>query len=304
MQSSAVVTEPAGNISKTNFAPQGWYRATVPGTVLTTLVDNHVYPEPLYGENNRPNKIPESLCRTSYWYRAVFVVPKAFAGKKVWLNFDGINYAAEVWVNGKNVGGIRGAFTRGVFDISDVVPAGKEAAVAVLIHPPPNPGVSHEHTLANGMGPNGGYDAIDGPTFLCSMGWDWIPAIRDRDSGIWQKVFLTASGPVIIQDPAVTSSLPLPNLDTADVTIQTTVKNVTDRPQEGVLKGNFGNVSFEQRVELKPDSTQTILLNASNTPALHLKKPKLWWPNGFGPQNLYTLHLSFEVDGRVSDTEK
>src|SRR6185437_15424501 len=188
MQSSDAVTDSAEHISQTNFAPQGWYRATVPGTVLTTLVNNHVYPEPLYGENNRPDKIPESLCRTSYWYRAVFEVPKSFAGKKVWLNFDGINYSADVWVNGQSAGTIRGAFTRGIFDISSMVTAGQQAALAVLIHPPPHPGVSHEHTLPNGMGPNGGEDAIDGPTFLCSLGWDWIPAIRDRASGIWQKV--------------------------------------------------------------------------------------------------------------------
>src|SRR5579871_2742099 len=69
-----------------------WYRATVPGTVLTTLVDNRVYPDPLYGENNRPNIIPESLCRTSYWYRTEFALPSSFSGKRVWLNFDGINY--------------------------------------------------------------------------------------------------------------------------------------------------------------------------------------------------------------------
>lgn len=304
MQSSDAVTDSAEHISQTNFAPQGWYRATVPGTVLTTLVNNHVYPEPLYGENNRPDKIPESLCRTSYWYRAVFEVPKSFAGKKVWLNFDGINYSADVWVNGQSAGTIRGAFTRGIFDISSMVTAGQQAALAVLIHPPPHPGVSHEHTLPNGMGPNGGEDAIDGPTFLCSMGWDWIPAIRDRDSGIWQKVFLTATGPVIIQDPAVTSSLPLPRLDTADVSIQTTLKNVTDRPLYGVLKGNFGHISFEQPVELNPHSTQTVSLNHDNTPSFHLKKPKLWWPNGFGPQNLYTLRLSFEADGHVSDSKQ
>ncbi len=77
-----------------------WYPATVPGTVLTTLVNNHVYPDPLYGENNRPNIIPESLARTAYWYRTEFEVPADFGSQQIWLNFDGINYLAEVWVNG------------------------------------------------------------------------------------------------------------------------------------------------------------------------------------------------------------
>ena len=91
-------------------AAPAWYPATVPGTVLTTLVNNHVYPEPLYGENNRPNIIPESLARAAYWYRTDFAVPAAFAGRQIWLNFDGINYTADVWVNGAPVGTIRGAF--------------------------------------------------------------------------------------------------------------------------------------------------------------------------------------------------
>ncbi len=80
--------------------------------MLTTLVNNHVYPEPLYGENNRPEKIPESLARTSYWYRTVVEVPAAYTGKHIWLNFDGINYSSTIWVNGTQVGATRGAFIR------------------------------------------------------------------------------------------------------------------------------------------------------------------------------------------------
>ncbi|HZF00823.1 MAG TPA: malectin domain-containing carbohydrate-binding protein [Methylomirabilota bacterium] len=303
LQAVSKVPQSGAEISSASFQPAGWYSAIVPGTVLTTLVSNKVYPEPLYGENNRPDQIPESLCRTSYWYRTVFTVPKDYEEKKIWLNFDGINYAAEVWVNGKNIGAIKGAFTRGIFDISSVVTPGKEAALAVLISPQPHPGVPHEHTLANGMGGNGGVTAIDGPTFLCSMGWDWIPAIRDRNSGIWQKVFLSATGPVVVKNPLVTSDLPLPRLDMADVAIQVTLQNVTDKIQKGVLKGNFGDVSFEQPVEIEANSSKLVSLDSTNVPALHLKNPKLWWPNGYGPQNLYTLHLNFDVDGKTSDSQ-
>ena len=156
---------------------------------MTTLVNNHVYPEPLYGENNRPEVIPESLAHTSYWYRTAVGVPKSYKHQHVWLNFDGINYSAEVWVNGTQVGTIRGAFIRGIFDITAHVKPGQKAVVAVLVTPQPHPGVPHEHTLRDGLGQNGGITAIDGPTFLSTIGWDWIPAIRDRDTGIWQKVF-------------------------------------------------------------------------------------------------------------------
>ena len=101
-----------------------WYRATVPGTALTTLVNNHIYPEPTYGENNRPNIIPEILGRTSYWYRTEFLVPADYAGRQIWLNFEGINYIADVWVNGTKVGTIGGAFIRGVFNVTALVSSG------------------------------------------------------------------------------------------------------------------------------------------------------------------------------------
>ena len=95
LQDAAKVPQAGAAIALTHYKPKGWYVATVPGTVLTSLVNNGVYPEPLYGENNRPDKIPDSLSRTPYWYRTVFKVPKAYAGRRVWLNFDGINFAAQ-----------------------------------------------------------------------------------------------------------------------------------------------------------------------------------------------------------------
>ena len=301
LQAAASVTQTAETLSRTGFQAVGWYAATVPGTVLTSLVNDGVYPEPLYGENNRTNIIPESLCRTPYWYRTEFSVPKDYAGRKIWLNFDGINYAAEVWVNGKNLGEIKGAFIRGVFDVSSVVEPGKVAALAVRISPQPHPGDPIEHNMVNGVGKNGGVTAMDGPTFLCTIGWDWLPGIRDRDSGIWQKVFLSASGPVVIKDPFVTSKLPLPDLSSADVTIQATLQNVTDKPQSGLLKGNFGDISFQQPVEIAANTTKEITLTPDTVAGLHVKNPKLWWPNGYGPQNLYTLHLSFESNKNISD---
>ncbi len=301
LQAASKITQPAAAVSQTGFSVDNWYAATVPGTVLTTLVKNQVYPEPLYGENNRPEKIPESLCRESWWYRTTFTTPEDYAGKKIWLNFDGINYSAEIWVNGQKIGAMRGAFARGIFDISAVVIPGQRAALAVLITPQPHPGEPHEHTIANGMGLNGGITALDGPTFLCTIGWDWIPAIRDRDSGIWQKVFLSATGPVVIKDPLVTSDLPLPKLDAAELTVQATVENVTGQPQTGVLTGTIGKLSFETPVQLAAHTAQVVSLDSKNTPQLHLKNPRLWWPNGYGPQNLYTLHLSFKMAGEVSD---
>ena len=306
MQDVARVPDAGEAVSSAGFAADSWYRATVPGTALTTLVDNHVYPEPLYGENNRPEMIPESLARTSYWYRAVLDVPRTFAGKHVWLNFDGINYSAVVWVNGIQVGTMRGAFRRGTFDISANVRPGRKAVIAVLVSPQPHPGEPHEHTLRAGMGLNGGITAVDGPTFLSTIGWDWIPAIRDRDAGIWQKVFLSTTGAVRIKNPLVTSTLPLPRTDSADIAVETTVENLTDRPMKGVVKGRIEQVVFQQSVDLPAHASKLVKFDVASSPSLRMAKPRLWWPNGYGPQNLYKLHLTFESgqsSARVSDVK-
>ena len=302
LQDIAKVASDGASISKPGFIPKSWYRATVPGTVLTSLVNDGVYPEPLYGENNRPDKIPESLCRTSYWYRTRFTVPNSFAGKHVWLNFDGINYMAEVWVNGHDAGPIKGAFARGVFDVTPYVTVGGSNGLAVQILPLLHPGITHEKTQSTGTGHNGGDTARDGATFLCTIGWDWIPGIRDRDMGIWQKVWLSASGPVVIKDPYVTSDLPLPRTDSADLTLDTTLTNTSSKAQAGVLVGSFGQTSFRDPITLAASETRTVTLTPATTPQLHVLHPLLWWPNGYGPQNLYTLHLRFEANGVASDT--
>jgi hypothetical protein len=304
LQDAGLVLKTGEALSRADYQPAGWHGATVPGTVLTSLVNDGVYPEPLYGENNRTNTIPDSLCRTSYWYRTTFTPPPSYDGKQIWLNFMGINYIAEVWVNGRQVGTINGAFTRGIFNVTPCVTVGAANALAVHVRPQPHPGATHEKTIASGCPLNGGVTGLDGPTLLCSIGWDWIPTIRDRDTGIWQDVILSASGPVVVQDPYVTSDLPLPRTDTADLTVQATVRNVTDAPQTGTLTGTIDGTSFKQDVSLAANETRTVTFTPATTPSLHLRKPRLWWPNGYGPQNLYKLHVSFSVNGGVSDAQE
>jgi beta-mannosidase len=312
MQDSAKVTDAAPIISTTSFHPQGWYTATVPGTVLTTLVNDGVYPEPLYGENMR--SIPESLNKTSYWYRTTFTVPAAYKGRHTWLHFGGINYTAQIWINGREAGTMRGAFIRGDFDITDFVKPGRRAALAVLVAPQPHPGVPHEHTVANGVGQNGGETAIDGPTFLSTIGWDWLPAVRDRDTGIWLPVTLDATGPVVVKDPFVTADLAASH-ESADLHISTTLENKSPKPVSGTLTGIIqlqnaenqsaaGNeITFHKAVTIAANGTETIALDNKSTPELHLSNPKLWWPNGYGPQNLYTLTLRFDVGAKAKTSD-
>ena len=195
--------------------------------MLSTLIDRGVYPDPDYGLNNLA--IPESLARQDYWYRAQFIAPAEITGKRLTLIFEGINYAAEVWLNGARLGDVRGAFIRGVFDVTHELLPGCANALAVRIHPPPHPGIPSEESIAFGPGENGGSMAIDGPTFIDTEGWDWIPGIRDRDSGLWQDVRLEASGAVRILDANVITQLPLPRTDQAALTLVVPLDNAGTR---------------------------------------------------------------------------
>jgi hypothetical protein len=301
LASQVDVKDTGEQISAPNYPAPQWYPATVPGTVLTTLVKNKVYPEPLYGENIRPSIIPDSLCRTDWWYRTTFDVPKDYAGKKIWLNFDGINYAAEVWVNGHPAGKMKGAFIRGIFDISEFVTPGKPAGLAVRISPQPTPGETTPHTIRLGTGNNYCVTPADGPTFMCTIGWDWLPTIPDRNTGIWRKVFLTATGPVVIKDPLVTTDLPLPRTDSADIYIQADVRNVSDQKITAELSASFADVSVRQTVEIEANGSSVVRFDPKQFPQLHLINPKLWWPNGYGAPNLYPLRLVLKTGDTISD---
>jgi beta-mannosidase len=307
MQDAARVAGTPAAISMPSFQPEAWYAATVPGTVLTTLVDNKVYPEPLYGENMRA--IPESLNKADYWYRTTFTVPASYKGRHTWLHFAGVNYSAQIWVNGHQAGSMRGAFLRGDFDISAFVKPGARAALAVLVSPQPHPGKPVEHTVANGVGVNGGDTALDGPTFLSTIGWDWLPAIRDRDTGIWLPVTLSATGDAILKNEFVTSRLSAAN-DAADLTVSASVANLAATPITGTLVGTIAPldaptsapISFRQPVTIDASSSTAVMLDSKSIPALHIKDPQLWWPNGYGKQHLYKLTLAFELPDHKSST--
>ena len=296
LQDQALVRAGGEAISKVGCATGGWHKAVVPGTVLTSLVTDGVYPEPLYGQNN--NFIPESLCHTKYWYRTEVQVPNSLNQAKRWLRFDGINYIANVWVNGRKVGDIHGAFARGIFDVTADTKPGTSAAIAVEILPPAHPGAPHVRSLAAGTGRNGGQLGADNPTFHATVGWDWIPTVRDRDIGIWQGVTLYGTGPVVVSEPYVKTVLPLPRTDAADVSGQATVTNETDVPQSGSLTGSYQGIPGRFVVPFNLGPRESKVLHG---PVDHVNRPPLWWPNGYGPQNMCRLLLTARVGRGVSD---
>ena len=277
-----------------------WYDATVPGTVLTTLVNQGVYPDPYFGLNNL--YIPDSLCRKDWWYRLPLKLPENSSGKAVRLLFNGINYKADVWLNGKLLGRIAGAFQRGEFDASSVLKSDGVNILAVHIFPPQNPGIPQEESSKTNAGPNGGQLCLDGPTFISSEGWDWVPGIRDRNIGIWQDVRLKLTDGVSIIDPQVVTDLPLPDTTSVSLTIKSEIKNYSARSQQITLTGKMDQIEFRKTLYLKPNESRMITLNSQEYPQLNIKNPKLWWPNGYGRPELYKLNLAVICGGKgVSD---
>lgn len=303
LQNASLIKDPPGRIGQPDFDDSQWIPAVVPGTVLGSYVAAGLEPDPWFGD--RMSRISDAFfSRNDFWYRDTFPVPADFSNKRIWLDFDGINWKAEIFLNGHAVGRIDGAFIRGRFDVTAIARPGATNCLAVLIHQVAHPGPGPRKVIHKQLGSptvNGDVLGADSPTFVASAGWNWLPMVRGRDVGIWNQVRLESSGDVTLIDPWVTSAMPLPDTSRADLTVRAELLNHSTEPQSGKLLGAIGNVTFEYPVELKPGQTTNVVLDKTSCPALSIANPRLWWPNDYGAQPLYTLHLRFERNEVVSD---
>jgi len=302
VQRDSLVNGEGRDLSTTGFRDAAWVVATVPGTVLTSYLNVQAIPDPNFGKNQL--YVSDSFFYSDFWYRTEFTAPVLAAGRIAWLNFDGINWKADVFLNGEEIGRIEGGFMRGRFDVTSKLLPGKNA-LAVRIEKNATPGSCKQKTYENG-GPNGGALGADNPTYHASVGWDWIPTIRGRNTGMIGDVYLTTSGAVTLEHPFVSTSLPMPDVSHADVSIELDLVNHRPEPVAGTLRGRFGEAQFEVPVKSvgPADAPTRIKLDPSTHPALRLQNPKLWWPVGYGDPNLYDVELSFELeDGQKSDAK-
>jgi len=298
LQRASLVQADGVHISFPTFSARDWMIATVPGTILTSYLNDGAIANPDFADNQYA--ISDSFFCADFWYRNEFVAPAIrHPGRHVWLNFDGINWKAEIYLNAHKVGRIDGGYMRGKFDVTDILRPGATNVLAVRILRNANPGSTKDKADRT---VNGGALGRDNPTYHASAGWDWISTIRGRNTGIWSDVSLTLSRAVTLEDPLVTTTLPLPDTSHADINIQATLRNLEDHPISGILRAKFGSITVETPVKLDPSVTKTVDFSPSNYPALHLENPKLWWPVGYGEPNLYPVKLSFLIDGNVSDS--
>ena len=310
-------------LSTSDFSPQDWHATQVPSTVLNVLTRNGVYPDMRLGLN--VFRIPDAsdefnqehdLAKYShlpdgrnpwkdpYWYRTEFELP-SLKGKHVWLVFEGINYRADVWLNGHRVADREhavGASSRHRLDITGSARTGKNC-LAVKIHPVDHPAVPDAQLDIFGRVRRYRKEIMKDVTLIFSIGYDCMPHVPDRTIGIWQDVGIEITGPVDIRDPFVVTDLPLPKTDRADLTVSAELVNTSQSTQKGILEGTIAgtSVTFQREVELAPGETRRVVFSEQQAPQPVLDNPRLWWPNNYGPQNLYRLGLKFRIGNDVSD---
>lgn len=296
IQSAAKVPETGRALSTTEYRPRNWYPATVPATVLAALVGANVYPDPYFGMNLRSipgtqypigqefssiQMPPESPFGNPWWYRIEFQLPATYQGNTLWLDFDGINFRANIWLNARRIADaqqVAGPFRVYEFDVTDAAVAGKRNVLAVEVFPPQ-------------------------PQDL-QINWvDVNPTPPDKNMGLYRPVRIKATGPVAVRHANVVSHLDLPAMDTARLTVTAELRNATGRAVKGVLKGRIEGITFEQALELRGRQTRKVVFSPNNFPQLTVSQPRVWWPAGLGPQNLYQMTVWFESDGQVSDTQ-
>ena len=288
-------------ISAPFYALTGWQPAVVPGTVLTTMLANKQVPDPFYGMNN--NKIPDIFNTGREYYTYWFV--KDFketgkAGEQVWLNFRGINYSCDVFLNGKKLNSkpYTGMFLRQSFNVTPFLQKDGRNRLAVIVYPPdpvgnPNGGQGGDGTIARNV------------AHQYVAGWDWIQPIRDRNTGIWDKVTIEKTGVVNVKNPHVITNVPGKRQpegaqQPATIRVSAELENASPTRQEGTLTYTMNGQIVTKKVSLAPRTTTAVEL-----PVLTVTNPNLWWPSGYGEQKLYPASVKFETGTKiVSDEEK
>lgn len=338
MREEAICGDRGASFSQPGFsATQSWYPTTVPTTTQGTLIRRGIYPDPYVSLNNMqiPDACPaqnkrydlnkyshlpnhENPWAKPYWFRSEFRLPADFKGKVVWLHLDGINYRADVWVNGKQIADhkdVAGMFERYRFNVTDAVHRDAANAIAVRIHPLDFPGDPIDEQLGGingGYGPNGGdAEILRNVTEYCSIGWDWVAACRDRNVGIWQHIWLESTGEVAVRDPAGFVTRLSPSCDSASLKIRFHCENAAAKPVHAEARiriepDGFTDKTIEVRkkIEVNPGAPQEFIFDSADHPELVMQNPHIWWPVGYGDHPLYALTVEIWIGGKMASSAK
>jgi exo-1,4-beta-D-glucosaminidase len=282
IQSSAKAQQSGAEVSSAGFSTQGWYPVTGRATVMAGLLENGTYKNIFYGDNLRAAEEPDSSGNVfviPWWYRTEFTLGSGGRETRTLLRINGIIASADVWLNGNLVAeqaAIAGAYPVHELDVTRWVHSGLNT-LAMRVHP------------------------ADPRTSL-SIGWvDWNPTPPDNNLGPWRGVDIVRRGPVEIGLPQVTSTLSLPDLSRAALTVKVQARNLGASAHDATIIGVVAGVSLKRTVHLEAGQTQTVSFSPQSDPGLDLKGPQVWWPVGMGAHPLYTLQMAAAVDGVTSD---
>ena len=298
-------------VSAPGFETKGWLPATVPGTVLTTLVKNGRQPDPYWGDNNRRKlkKIPDlnDVDRDFYtaWFRTEFDVPANYKGRQTWMRPEGVNYRSEIWLNGKLAAVTAGMFSRQAVDVSDFVKPGEKNVIAVKVFPVDYPGDPRQKNwgASNGEWRNGGDGDIGkNVTMLMSVGWDFTfsDGIRDRNTGIWKDITFFSTKYTRLEAPVVRTKFVDGKHDKVELTAEVTVDNIAARGGHGqhlTFEVAGTPVKVKRHINVRRGESGTVTFKAT------LDRPKLWWPRNKGPQNLYTAVFTSYNDAKGKENQ-
>ncbi len=294
MRPTAQVPEPGEIVSTTTYAPEGWTTAVVPGSVVAGLVHGGLHPDPYIGLNMRSlpgyklradshfsrHPMPaDSPYRGSWWYRTTFELPSEMSGRQVWLKFRGINYRADIWLNGKRIAGadhVIGTFRGYDLDVTCRVATGCDNVLALEIFAPRPDDLSL--------------------TFI-----DWSPVPPDDGMGLWQPVEWYCTGAVALKHPFLSGEFEPGRWDRVAVNLQVVLANHTVRPVTCLLTARIDRLTLRQKVRVPPRGKRRVQFTPRRFPELIFTRPRLWWPYSLGEPHLYRLDLDCEVDGQVSD---
>jgi exo-1,4-beta-D-glucosaminidase len=297
LQSACKLQAAGESIASEGFSTDGWLKTAVPSTVLAAQVAAGSFPDPYYGMNLRsiPGSeypighnfadlpMPEgSPYRCGWWYRSEFAAPvEALKEGRFWLHFGGINYRAEIWLNGHKVADtkiVAGAYRTYDFDVTEYLKPGKANALAVETFAP----------TEKDLGIN----------------WvDWNPCPPDKDMGLWGGVDLITTGAVTVRSPLAVTHFQDSSLRSAELTVYAELHNSTDHAVKGMASGTAAGVHFEQPVELAAHEDRTVVFSPQQYPALRIRNPQPWWPAQMGEPHLEHLTVRFAAHDETTDEQ-
>jgi mannosylglycoprotein endo-beta-mannosidase len=288
-------------ITSGGFKPEGWINANVPGTILTTLLKNGLVPDPFFGMNNTliPDIYDTGREYYTYWFYNEFEFPEFAEDHEVWLCFRGINYLAEIFLNGNRVNSSthEGMFLREKYLVTPYLNKGKLNKLAVWVAPPDPAGNAY-----SGQGGDGTIGRNVGMQF--TAGWDWICPIRDRNTGIWDKVSIEITGKTDLRNPFIETIVPgfrVPGekQSPARLRVSSEIVNASNEQLDGIIKITFGDYTSSEKISLDPDEVRAFRFKE-----IKVDNPRLWWPNGMGEQPLYNLTVDLtDQSGKTLDSE-